>query len=74
MMTKDEYAAAIAVAEHEIMKLTHEFLRKGQGFKMRTVGSQIHAIIASKEYYEKELKKLEDAAPKRGRPPVNKED
>ena len=58
MLNKTELETAIKVSKHEIMKLTHESLRPNQGFKMRTVGAQIAAIVTALEYYEVELKKL----------------
>lgn len=57
-MNRNELEAAIKVAEHELMKLTHETLRPNQGFKMRTHGPIISSIITAIEFYRRELSKL----------------
>lgn len=58
-MTKNQLETAIKVCDHEIEKLTNETLRPSQGFKMRTHGALIAAIITSKMYYKEELKLID---------------
>ena len=62
-MDKNALEAAIKAAEHELTKLTYETIRPNQAFKMRTHSPIISSIIACKEYYERELAKL-DKKPK----------
>lgn len=65
MLTKEELTRAIEVAEFELMKMTHETLRKSQGYKIRTHGVAIAALTTCINYYKAELEKLPKAAPKR---------
>lgn len=64
MLNETELKRAIHVAHFELMKLTHETLRPSQGFKMRTHGTTIAAIITCINHYEKELAALPVATPK----------
>ena len=69
-MNKNELEAAIRAVEHEIQKLTHEFIRKGQGYKCRMHAPALGGLTSASIYYKEELKKLESSMAK---PIVKKE-